>query len=272
MESCKLHLRGSIPAEHLFSSAEGGRLARSTNSAASSIIWRTSADMHRMPSGGLLDKPQDARFYDWHLKDPKDSPFATFKFHYRSWESLANLQLIPSNHPRTLLHASPSVLSLNGASHDLHSKLEEDTDDEEKEVIAQLKRSMSSTISVDPWLTTVFDDSPDRPSSSNRDSRSSFVVPGDSPLFSGRRTSSVPTSKFSAAVIDKPASPQASWKGYLGRPLPDVPARDSSLRRQHKNDHSSHSRGSSAVSHATSIATSLLPYLDRDTGSPEVCR
>ncbi|KAG4435570.1 hypothetical protein IFR05_008950 [Cadophora sp. M221] len=222
-----------------------------------------------MPSGGLLDKPQDAKFYDWHLKDPKDSPFATFKFHYRSWDNLMSLQLIPDNHPRTLLPASPSVLSLNGASQDLHSKLEEDTDEEEKEVIAQLKRSMSSTIASDPWLTSVFDDSPERPLS-NRDDRSAFSIPADtSPLFSDLRSPDAPTSRFSAAVIDKPASPQNSWKGYLDRPLPEVPTRNSSLRRQQRHDPSSHSRTSSSVSHAPSIAASLLPYLERDTVSPE---
>ncbi|KAH9223987.1 hypothetical protein DL95DRAFT_484827 [Leptodontidium sp. 2 PMI_412] len=222
-----------------------------------------------MPSGGLLDKPQDAKFYDWHLKDPKDSPFATFKFHYRSWDNLTSLQLIPDNHPRTLLPASPSVLSLNGASQDLHSKLEEDTDEEETGVIAQLKRSMSFTITSDPWLTSVFDDSPER-LVSNRDNRSAFIVPTDtSPLFSGRRSPEAPTSRFSAAVIDKPASPQNSWKGYLDRPLPEVPTRNSSLRRQQRSDPSGHSRTSSSISHAPSIAASLLPYLERDTVSPE---
>ncbi|CZS93168.1 uncharacterized protein RCO7_07817 [Rhynchosporium graminicola] len=228
------------------------------------------ADMrYRMPSGGLLDRPQEAKFYDWHLKDPKDSPFATFKFHYRSWDSLKNLQLIPHNHPRTLLPASPSVLSLNGASQDLHSKLEEDTDEEE--IIAHVKRSMSSMIlNDDPWLTSVFDDSPERVTSS-RNSGSSFVVPPEvSPLFSRRpSTKELPTSRFSTAVIDKPASPQNSWKGYLDRPLPEVPSRNNSLRRQQNYEPSGHTRNSSGISHAPSIAASLLPYLDRDSASPE---
>ncbi|KAK0101432.1 hypothetical protein ONS95_006605 [Cadophora gregata] len=221
-----------------------------------------------MPSGGLLEKPQEAKFYDWHLKDPKDSPFVTFKFHYRSWDNLINLQLIPDNHPRTLLPASPSVLSLNGASQDLHTKLEEDTDEEEKQIIEQLKRSMSSIISNDPWLTSVFDDSPERPPS-KQGSRSSFNVPPEiTPLFSSRRLPEVPTSRFSAAVIDKPASPQNNWNGYLDRPLPEIPTRDSSLKRQ-RHDPDSRSRSSSGISHSPSIAASLLPYVERDTASPE---
>jgi len=222
-----------------------------------------------MPSGGLLDKPQEAKFYDWHLKDPKDSPFATFKFHYRTWDNLINLQLIPDNHPRTLLPASPSILSLNGASQDLHSKLEEDTDEEEREAIEQLKRSMSSIISNDPWLTSVFDDSPER-LPSDHGSRSSFTIPPETaPLFSGRPLPKVPTSRFSAAVIDMPTSPHNGFKGPLNRPLPEIPTRDSSLRRQ-RDDNDSHSRSSSGISHSPSIAASLIPYVERDTASPEV--
>lgn len=72
-----------------------------------------------MPSGGLLENPEDARFYDWFLRDPKDRPLASFQFHYRSWDSLFYLQLIPADHPRRLLPASPSVISLNGLSRDL---------------------------------------------------------------------------------------------------------------------------------------------------------
>ncbi|KAJ9142752.1 hypothetical protein NKR23_g7100 [Pleurostoma richardsiae] len=47
------------------------------------------------PTAGLLDKPEDVTFYDFFLIDPKDSPYATFRFHYRSWENLEELNLIP---------------------------------------------------------------------------------------------------------------------------------------------------------------------------------
>lgn len=43
----------------------------------------------------MLERPEDAGFYEWHLVDPKDSPYATFKFHYRSWDNLEQLNLIP---------------------------------------------------------------------------------------------------------------------------------------------------------------------------------
>ena len=76
-----------------------------------------------MPTGGLLDKPQDAKFYDYHLEDPKDTPFAIFKFHYRSWETLTSQELIPSNHPQQLLMPSASILSLNGNPKEFHGEV-----------------------------------------------------------------------------------------------------------------------------------------------------
>jgi hypothetical protein len=53
--------------------------------------------MTSTPSGGLLDNPQDVTFFDFHLIDPKDEPFARFQFHYRSLANLRQLNLIPSD-------------------------------------------------------------------------------------------------------------------------------------------------------------------------------
>ncbi|KAK3325581.1 hypothetical protein B0H66DRAFT_599732 [Apodospora peruviana] len=49
------------------------------------------------PSIGLLDRPQEACFFDWHLIDAKDNPFVSFRFHYRSLNNLRQLNLIPSS-------------------------------------------------------------------------------------------------------------------------------------------------------------------------------
>lgn len=46
-----------------------------------------------------MDNPQDVTFFDFHLVDPKDTPFATFRFHYRSWANLNQLNLIPQDEP-----------------------------------------------------------------------------------------------------------------------------------------------------------------------------
>ncbi|KAI1262175.1 hypothetical protein F5Y18DRAFT_162584 [Xylariaceae sp. FL1019] len=47
------------------------------------------------PSGGLVDNPQDATYYNYYLLDAKDEPYATFLFHYRSMKWLQQLNLIP---------------------------------------------------------------------------------------------------------------------------------------------------------------------------------
>lgn len=118
----------------------------------------------RMPTGGLLEKPQDAKFYDWHLRDPKERPFATFQFHYRSWDSLISLQLIPSDHGRNLLPASPSLLSLNGHPREMQESPQENEGSEIKICVDEVQKesesrdSTSSINSNNPWITTVFED------------------------------------------------------------------------------------------------------------------
>ncbi|KAI0491256.1 hypothetical protein F4859DRAFT_40755 [Xylaria cf. heliscus] len=47
------------------------------------------------PSGGLVDNPEDATYYNYYLIDAKDSPYATFCFHYRSMKYLKQLNLVP---------------------------------------------------------------------------------------------------------------------------------------------------------------------------------
>jgi hypothetical protein len=214
-----------------------------------------------MPSQGLVDRPQDTKFYDWHLKDPKDWPYASFKFHYRSWESLQSLNLIPSDHPRSLLPPSASVLSLVGFSRAEHEKLKEEAASTTEESPTKASEtSETSETSAMPWLTSVFDDIPD--SVKSRDKRE-FVVPSEIvENYSLRFPVPAPTSKFSAAVIDKPSPPRGSPTPQNGnRPLPQIPSRKSSLK---------HRRNVSSVStNAPSVAASLKSYIDRDSPSPE---
>ncbi|ELR06704.1 hypothetical protein GMDG_00321 [Pseudogymnoascus destructans 20631-21] len=71
-------------------------------------------------SSGLLEKSR-YKYFDWLLEDPKDDPFVTFRFHYRSWDSLEALQLVPEMCNRELLPAfsiknSLSTPNLSGAN------------------------------------------------------------------------------------------------------------------------------------------------------------
>ena len=65
-------------------------------------------------SEGLLDKPEDATYYNYHLADPKDAPYASFRFHYRSWENLEQLQLTRSRDSR--LSPSGSARSVSSGA------------------------------------------------------------------------------------------------------------------------------------------------------------
>ena len=231
-----------------------------------------------MPTGGLLDKPQDAKFYDWHLKDAKDRPYATFQFHYRSWDNLTSLQLIPAEHTRSLLPASPSLLSLNGYPRELQEPPEENDDREVKIRVDEFQQeaaardSISPNNSNTPWMTIVFDDSPNYAITNKEQSNSLFNLPRTTSSYS----LNVPKSKFSKTSLDggedeegsgnddesikPPSSPLRRRAGTLNlnRPLPDIPSRGSSP------EHGNHSRTSSSVSGAVSITPSLRSYFSRD--------
>ncbi|ETS77185.1 hypothetical protein PFICI_11059 [Pestalotiopsis fici W106-1] len=68
------------------------------------------------PSGGLVENPQDANYYDWLLIDPKDAPFASFRFHYRSMKYMLQLNLIPQSESRFLLPTIDSDCSTGSES------------------------------------------------------------------------------------------------------------------------------------------------------------
>jgi hypothetical protein len=240
-----------------------------------------------MPTGGLLDKPQNAKFYDWHLRDPKGTPFATFQFHYRSWNSLISLQLIPNDHSRALLPASPSLLSLNGHPRELQEPPEENEVSEikirvdEAEQESEYRDSGSSSTSNTPWMTTVFEDSPDRGAKNPEKPAALFNLPRTTSSYPLRQIAvDVPKSKFSQTIFDgrdeegevddnyeepvkRPPAPETRYWDIGDRPLPQIPTRTTSLNRGH------HSRTSSAVSNAVSITPSLRSYFERDTQSPE---
>lgn len=171
-------------------------------------------NVSRMPSGGLIDQPQDAKFYDWHLQDPKDVPFTTFMFHYRSWESLITLHLIPEDHPRHWNLPSPSTFPPH-----FMSDLPESPSDNDLPIIfpddIQLpsplqdvdshRDSSSSNNSATPWMTNVFDDSP-QSSSKGKSKDPRFTIPRK--LVPPPPQSKVPTSRFSKGFK------QQSYRGF----------------------------------------------------------
>ncbi|KAH7198651.1 uncharacterized protein B0J16DRAFT_410140 [Fusarium flagelliforme] len=110
-EDGALHTRNGIearrfcflPAENQSVAEEGGFIEAQVFRAKGRIRRLPVLEKHRnqetyglgSPSGGLLDWPEDACYYDWILIDSKESPFVTFRFHYRTWSNLYQLSLAP---------------------------------------------------------------------------------------------------------------------------------------------------------------------------------
>ncbi|KAM3070379.1 hypothetical protein ACMFMG_010206 [Clarireedia jacksonii] len=216
-----------------------------------------------MPSGGLVDRPQDGKYFEWHLKDAKDNPFVTFKFHYRSWDNLVNLNLIPPSHSRSLMRQTPSMMRLPTTETEI---IEVETP---KKYLGKLYTSdqihdtlrvayydeydSESSDDTTAWIPRSLD-SNQRESSKKKDNRDTVIVPPDYESFYPL------PSKFPATLVNGAAHSQDWLTTAYNRPLPEIPSRNSSV---------SHSRPSSAASRAPSVTPSLMSYLERDQTSPE---
>ncbi|KLP01840.1 uncharacterized protein FFB20_12279 [Fusarium fujikuroi] len=93
------------------------------------------------PSGGLLDSPDEACFYDWILIDSKESPFVSFRFLYRSLLNLRQLSLAP--HPE-----------LEESSVDM----EEDMAEHASEGVCSIKPLSTGNICTESPRSSVLDD------------------------------------------------------------------------------------------------------------------
>ncbi|KAF5873458.1 uncharacterized protein Bfra_004918 [Botrytis fragariae] len=247
-----------------------------------------------MPTHGLVEKPQDARYYDWHLKDAKENPFVTFKFHYRSWEHLEKLHLIPPNHPRILEAQVPAMArhlmascktipqpdQPTGSPHTPTKYLGKVyTSDQVHDSLRaayppfDLSGSPDDPDERQPWMSRILDTNQlDSLLTAKKDHRDAFIVSSDSttepdPFYissSGEKDIErkiMPITKFSALSIDGAGSTSPhEWLAseYNTRPLPDIPSRTSSAASR-----------ASATSRAPSVTPSLLSYIDRDQPSPE---
>lgn len=219
-------------------------------------------------------------FYNWYLVDPKDTPYATFKLHYRSWDSLASLQLIPTNHPRALLRPSPSLLLLNrqsaqpqpqeGAAR--YSGTENRTPDE------GILNETPSNYGVGGSYIEDTDSENGGPPSSNRvvtpdtegsaldDDFDVFGYPDNtaasrvsrplSPYYPTLSPRALREFGFSESPVGfHPPPSQDEWATILNRPLPELPARGTPPQP---------SRPSPAASSSASLSASLLEHYDRD--------
>ncbi|KAK3986297.1 hypothetical protein QBC44DRAFT_384148 [Cladorrhinum sp. PSN332] len=188
------------------------------------------------PSVGLVDQPQDASFYDWHLLDAKDCPFTCFRFHYRSFKNLEELNLIPLNELEFIQSRSPKAPRRPTlASID-------------SELCGSLERL--SCISENSELDEgVFVDSKEQHGSHNSSGKGSHYVLKSPPerfaVSATRSTMPQPSKIFRDGYRES----------YLQRPLPELPIHVPAPA----------SRRSSAASAAPSITPSLRQYVDEDS-------
>lgn len=213
----------------------------------------------RAPSGGLLDNPQDVTFFDFHLIDPKDAPFATFRFHYRLWEHLLQLNLAPPE-------SSDKFESTKGDKiNHFPSKFPSQSN------LVELKESSidasPSFVQAHPG-SSIFDDSsssgnPDESTLQSRKPRrnSSYVLrtpPRLRPLSATSHSLPQPSKTFRDGV-----SPGCA-ESILQRPLPDRPLPEMPAMSPDDN-WVGPLRKSSNASAAPSVAPSLLSYAKNES-------
>lgn len=188
------------------------------------------------PSVGLVDQPQDASFYDWLLLDAKDCPFSCFRFHYRSFKNLEDLNLIPPSELAFIQSLSPKAPkrpALNLIDSELCSSLDR-------------LPSISEKLGHDE---AVFKDCGGK----SKDDRELHYV-----LNSPPERFAVSTARSNFPQPSK-AMRDGFRESYLQRPLPELPIHQPT----------GASRRSSAASAAPSITPSLRQYIDEDSFAVE---
>ncbi|KAK8035310.1 hypothetical protein PG993_010305 [Apiospora rasikravindrae] len=188
------------------------------------------------PSGGLVENPQDATFYDWLLVDPKDSPYATFCFHYRSMKHLVQLSLIPRSESQWSLPRIDSGVSIAESPREkspTNSPNMEDTD----------FRKSGFTFGVEPLHISAFDG----PAHVTSESRQGGAMPAlkNAPQMLPITDSTLPTPQPSMDIQDSLLAAASH------RPLPEPPRAASR-----------HSSYSSLKSNCPSLTPSLAQYVD----------
>ncbi|KXX75705.1 hypothetical protein MMYC01_206611 [Madurella mycetomatis] len=196
------------------------------------------------PRIALLDRPRDACFYDWHLLDAKDSPFVSFRLHYRSWKNPTRLNLIPATELELPHSASPRVLKSINRIETSNGGLHNESNEE----------SCHSQCSDE----AVFLDCEEEPDSEGR------AQPDTTHNFLRSPPELFPTATINPTV---PQPSKALRDGHLEpqlqRPLPKLP-------REEVDGISRRSSMASAVSATLSITPSLLQHLGEGPEEIEV--
>lgn len=192
------------------------------------------------PTGGLIETPQDLTYYDWRLVDAVDIPYATFRFFYRTWCHLKELNLVPESLCNELI-----------ASSGFTEETTEETPPDTPSVPAEPARSSETTnFAFDPADGSVFGSGVSQ--SSHRRDQKAFKLPTPPKLMPPKpaRLELPQPSKLSRDIrkVSDPA-----------RPLPPLPDIEVPIRRP-----------SLESSRAPSVTPSLQTYADESSGADEI--
>lgn len=200
----------------------------------------------------MLDNPQDVTFFDFRLIDPKDAPFASFRFHYRSWENLRQLNFIPRNDSSV-----SESLSTNTVTPDLDISVNIDG------ALQEEGPPEPAAVRPDPDG-SVFDDSgsseeqPGPTEGNSKPRRNSMFVLRTPPQLRPRSATSHNLPQPSKTLRD--GVPHGVPDSYLQRPLPDRPLPELPISRLGDSG-ASRPRKASSASAAPSVTPSLRSYV-----------
>jgi hypothetical protein len=222
------------------------------------------------PSTGMIDNPEDVTYYQWHLIDPKDSPYVKFSFHYRTMESLLQLNLVPPA-PRNCHTTGPWTPRLNR-----QDSVRPESSEEGQKVqdpcfpfLVTTYHAVSSDEAVSPTYHAVSSDETVTP---NGSIRAEAVPPKQSPERKKPTRAVLRTPPRLRPFLvdddmrDMPQPSKAirdrSAASYLRRPLPELPRSASAGQIRSPSTRASASQLRSPAS-AGSLAPSLSPSMEQ---------
>lgn len=82
---------------------------------------KNSADCGSLINAGRAGPEQPKRFYKFALIDPVDQPFATFRYHYRTWDQLRELGLLDDYYAESEMNDMSIIEPENGSANDTNN-------------------------------------------------------------------------------------------------------------------------------------------------------
>lgn len=112
---------------------------------------KNSADHGSLVNAGRAGPEQPKRFYKFALIDPVDQPFATFRYHYRTWDQLRELGLLDDYYAESEVDDMSIIEPGNGSANGDGSTNDAEQDVQTDEEQAGIGKANIGHISVHDW-------------------------------------------------------------------------------------------------------------------------